>query len=105
MRKFISIALLACCMNANAGSKTGPIGELYVQAPNQVFFSVGTINNRASCQGATEEFAIDISTAVGKAQYATLLTAKSLELDVQVSGSTVCSVWPDRESINWLKTL
>jgi len=101
----LCIGIAVCCSNVNAGSKLGPVGELFVQNPNQVFFTVGAINNKAFCQGATEEFAIDISTQVGKAQYATLLTAKALGADVQVSGLNDCLAWPDRESVNWLKML
>lgn len=93
---------LSISASAFAGGYLGKIGRVTVQQPNYVFISLGGHNSAPGCQGGSDEFAIDISTTLGKSQYAFVLTAKALESDVQVIGTGTCSLWPDRESVNYL---
>lgn len=89
-------------INASAGGYLGYVGRVTVQQPNYVFVDLGGINGGAGCQGGSNEFAIDISTILGQAQYTLLMTAKGLGKKVQIIGTNSCSLWPDRESVNYM---
>jgi len=108
MKKTLMTAALFAAISASAsvqaGGFLGTIGQITVQQPNFVFVSMGGHNNAPSCQGGSDEFALDISTTVGKSQYALLLTAKALESQIQIIGTNNCNLWPDRESVNYLFT-
>lgn len=93
---------------AQAGGGVGKVGLVYVNNSSKVFFDVGVHNNPPSCQSTNTaantplEFAIDLNTTHGEGMYALLMLAKGLDKNVQVVGSNDCSVWPDRESVQYL---
>lgn len=96
-------ATLAFGAVAHAGSAVGKVTRVLVQKPNFVFFTVeGNISAPAACQGGSQDFSIDISTTLGKSQYAYILTSQALESTLVVTGEGMCNSWPDRESLNFV---
>jgi len=87
---------------AHAGSAVGTVQRVIVQQPNFVFFSVGTISNPPACQGGSQDFSIDLSTPIGKSQYAFILTSQALGSELVVTGSGACDSFPDREALNFV---
>ena len=83
------------------GSSVGSVSPLYVQG-NKAFFTAGTHNEKPACSTVGDEWAIDISSESGKAVYAMLLTAYSLNSEVIVYGTGKCTVWIDREDVNYM---
>lgn len=97
------IAAIAFSSVTHAGNATGTITRILVQSPNFVFFSVSGIHETAPSCGANQaDFAIDVSTTGGKAQYAYILTQQALGATVVVTGNDACDAWPDRESLNFI---
>lgn len=87
---------------AHAGSAIGTISRVLVQQPNFVFFSVGNISNPPACQGGSQDFSIDVSTVIGRSQYAFILTSQALGTELVVTGEGACNSFPDRESLNFV---
>ena len=89
-----------------AGNGSGLVERVITQSTEdggRVFFSVGTLNNPPSCHNtATTDFALDITTALGRSQYAQVLTAQASGQTLSVTGTDDCSVWPDREAVNFM---
>lgn len=104
-KKTLSMLILAISSTtftpSYAGTSTGLVVNPGVINANSVFiFGTGTINGAPSCVGAnTNKWAIDISTAGGRATMAIVLNAYSLGKTVFVQGTNTCSVWADRESV------
>lgn len=62
--------------------------------------------NTSTCASQTvavRRFAVDATTAAGKARIATILFARATGRSVDVAGTGDCGVWPDTESIAWIK--
>lgn len=90
---------------ASAGNGTGLVERVLTQSTSdggRVFFSVGVQNNAPSCQGGSMDFALDITTALGRSQYAQVLTAQASGQTLSVTGTNGCETWPDREAVNFM---
>lgn len=87
---------------ALAGSSSGPVEALTVNTLSKVFFAAGTRAGAPGC-ATNPQWALDATTAEGKAMYAMILTAKALEKNVTVTGNNTCSVQPDRETVQFMQ--
>ena len=99
MRTFLVAATFAVCSTAAfAGNSSGtPTGVMAAQN-GIVIFSAGTKAGGPACAAVPNDWAVDTSTAEGKAIYALLLTAVSTGRNVSVNGANNCSAWGDRET-------
>jgi hypothetical protein len=84
------------------GSSEGNVSPLYTQS-NKAFFGAGIHNDKPACSTAAEEWAVDISTATGKAMYAMLLTAYTLNTEIVIIGTGECTTWADREDVRYMR--
>lgn len=102
MRKIKLIALFACTLTFGstsfAGSSSGKVTTLIVNASNYLFFTVGTKIGSPVC-GNNNEWAINLGTAQGKSIYALLLAAKAQDKTVYIAGNNTCNNWGDREDV------
>lgn len=89
-------ALLAC--SAQAGTSTGKVTTMIINASNFLFFTAGTKTGSPSC-GNNNQWAINLATAQGKTIYALLLSAQAQDRTVSVFGSNACNNWGDREDV------
>jgi len=94
--------LTLCCASASAGTATGKV-QSYLATNGPLFVvHVGDIANRAGCT-TSHEWAIDATTAGGKAMIATILAAHAQGLSVTIYGAGNCNFWPDRETATGVK--
>lgn len=102
----ILAALIGTMLVASSDASTATAGTLHtliVWPGGQVLVSTtGTRTGLPSCgAGQPARFAFDSSTAAGKSKLAVLLTAYSLGKTVQVTGTNLCDVVADTETINY----
>lgn len=93
-----AISLLASGGIANAGSSNGVVSTLLAHKGDVAMFAIGVPENhqgRPPCSSV--QWALNLSTESGKAQFATLLSAKLANKTVSVVGTNACGAWPDRE--------
>lgn len=102
MRFLLLVTMFVFSGSAFAGSGTGVIERVLVQQPNFVFVSVGDHVDAPACQGGSDDFSIDISTTLGKSQYAFLLTHQALGTEIRIVGTGECTTGPGRESLNFV---
>lgn len=101
INKFLTIVcvtLFAC--TAHAGSSTGKVTTLIINASNYLFFTAGTKIGSPGC-GNNNQWAINLATAQGKTIYALLLSAQALDKTVTVIGGNTCNGWGDREDVSY----
>ena len=92
----VCATLFAC--SAHAGSSTGKVTTLIINAGNYLFFTAGTKSGSPGC-GNNNQWAINLATAQGKTIYALLLSAQAMDKTVSVYGNNTCNVWGDREDV------
>lgn len=98
----LSAFTLFFSMTAVAGWSSGQIKTILITKNNMLFFESGIKNQPPNCQTVPNQWAIDLSTASGKAIYALILSAQAQGKEIVVVGQNFCTVWPDRESIDYL---
>lgn len=89
------------------GDVTGTVTNILMRAPNIVIFKIGTastVSGAPSC-ATSGEWAIASDSTAGKGMYALILSAQSKGQTVRVYGTGLCSVWSDRETPVWIKTI
>ncbi len=98
MKKLLCALLLAAVQlpASAAGNSTGTVSYLFVHDPGVLMFAAGTQTTPIACS-TQGQWAVDLSTTMGKNIYAMLLSAQSQGQTVTVAGSGVCSAWGDRE--------
>lgn len=79
-----------------AGTSTGQVGMMLVNAYNFLFFSAGTKSGSPVC-GNNDQWVVDLSSPTGKSIYALLLYAQGQGKTVFVVGTGACANWGDRE--------
>lgn len=82
---------------ALSGTSTGTVRTVIVNASNFLFFEAGTISNRASCGGSSNQWAVNINSTNGKSLFTLVLFAKSTGRSITVVGTGACNSWGDRE--------
>lgn len=65
---------------------------------DKVFFFTTAHAARPACNTFGGRWVLDISTALGKAQYSLLLAAQNSDKRVRVSGANSCNQWSDSET-------
>lgn len=98
--KKILIATFFCfqALGAMAGTSSGKVTTLIVNASNYLFFNAGVKQQSPVC-GNNDQWAINLSTPKGKSIYAMLLAAKAQDRNVWVYGNNTCDEWGDREDV------
>lgn len=103
MKKILISALWLACLlphtPASAGSSGGLVGVMIVNSSNFLFFTAGTKAGSPACGSGNGQWALNLSTAVGKSTYAMLLTAQAQGKIVYVYGNGTCNGWGDREDV------
>lgn len=102
MKNIKPIAILACALTFGttsfAGSSSGKVTTLIVNASNFLFFTAGTKIGSPSC-GNNNQWAINLGTAQGKSIYALLLSSQAQDKVVYIVGNNTCNNWGDREDV------
>lgn len=99
----VAIAALLLAGASQAGTSSGPVTTLIVNAANFLFFTAGTKTGSPSC-GNNNQWAINLGTAQGKSIYVMLLAAQAQNKDVTVYGNNTCNFWGDREDVLYAVT-
>lgn len=86
---------------ALAGGGTGKITAFTTLPNGAMAFTVPHGGNPA-CGAGTNDFVVDTNTQTGKNTFALLLSAATLGLPVMVFGTNACTVWPDRETVDYI---
>jgi hypothetical protein len=87
-----------------AGSAApGILSDAYVMSTGvAMVISNGARSGAPACATVYNRFAVDATTAAGKAQLAALLAAFTSGKPVEIVGTGACTAWPDTESINFV---
>lgn len=106
MKKLIAALLFAISAPSFAvGTANGEVNYIFVHSPNVLMFQVGaTVSTPPACS-TNNQWAVKLDTVVGKNLYALLLSAQAQGRNVQVYGTGLCDVWPDRERPYWARIL
>lgn len=91
----------------NAQGVSGPVETVWQHYFNSIFLFRVTplsITSPALACNTTGRFAVDTSTAQGKAIVATVLAAKARDASVFVEGANVCSVHEDAETPSYIRS-
>lgn len=100
-RAMLLLPALAGVVSAQAGQSEGPVGGPLVIGTGVFIFDAGP-HDKPACSTVGDDWAVDLTTAGGKAVQALVLTAFALGKTVHVVGKGVCDVWADRETPNYL---
>lgn len=92
------IALACIGAPAFAGNGSGKVAQIGSVQGGVVIFSTQAHGGSPVCASVPNDWAINTSTAEGKAIYALLLTAVNSDRAVAVTGSNTCDAWGDRET-------
>lgn len=98
----VSIFLSATNGALALGNSTGQVTVPVIGATYGVFmFKAGTPAGQPACvQVPSQPWVLNVKTDGGKATYALLLSAQAQGKTVSVSGTGVCDVWGDRETVD-----
>ena len=102
----VSILLAFINPYANSGDGAGKVTRIYAHDKDDgkgvIMFNVESHTNPPEeCPG--HEWAFDLSTELGKAMYALLLSAAAQGKSVIVKGAGDCAAWGDRERPYWIR--
>lgn len=92
------VCSIAFACSAHAGTSSGKVTTMIINASNFLFFTAGTKTGSPSC-GNNNQWAINLATAQGKTIYAMLLSAQAQDKTVTVYGNNTCNNWGDREDV------
>ena len=99
-------ALFALTLSAAASANqtaTGTITQIYVENTGAMFFFPSAVSSgTTSCVNAPNSFVVDSTTAAGKTIAAALQLAFAAGRTVNFYGDGTCSVWPGRETIQYI---
>jgi hypothetical protein len=111
-RQFVSTLILGsiCGVAHSLGFYTG--SALYQQAVSTgattgtflVYINGSVGSTPPACATQTNRFAMSVTTDVGKAQIAVVMSALARGATVWIQGSGVCDISPDTESALWIYT-
>lgn len=104
----LSLVLGLCSSSALAGSSVGKVTILRAHSADIIMFGLsGEHVNRPACAAGapSEPWALSLATHTGRAMYALLLSAQAQGKAVQVSGTSTCSAWADRETPVWISVM
>lgn len=102
MKKVILGLVLFCsAFGSMAGTSTGKVTSVIVNASNFLFFTAGTKTGSPSC-GQNDQWAISLDTAKGKSVYVLILAARASDTAVTVVGTAACAGWGDREDVLYI---
>jgi hypothetical protein len=100
---FAALLSVFACGSAFAGQSYGTVTTPLSNEQGAFFFSAGSATGKPACAVQTLGYwAVNTTTAGGKAMAATVLAAYANGKTIQVAGKGVCDVWNDRESVSWL---
>jgi len=86
----------------SAGTSTGNIQILGVNAFNQSLILAGTITDAPIC-ATFNRFALDITSESGKAMYSLAVTAQAQNKKIRIVGQNNCNIRGDAESVQYLE--
>jgi len=101
MKKTLAaIFFITQAVAATAGTSSGKVTTLIVNADNYLFFTAGTKTGSPAC-GNNNQWAINLGTAQGKSIYVMLLAAQMQDKSVTIFGKQSCKEWGDREDVSY----
>jgi len=99
MKKILITLFLSCQgFGAMAGTSSGKVTSIIINASNYLFFTAGTKTGSPAC-GNNNQWAINLGTAKGKSIYVMLLAAQTQDKTVSIYGNQTCNEWGDREDV------
>ncbi|CAM3839790.1 MULTISPECIES: hypothetical protein [Delftia] len=101
MQKILAAIFFAAqTIAATAGTSSGKVTTLIVNADNYLFFTAGIKTGSPAC-GNNNQWAINLGTAQGKSIYVMLLAAQMQDKSVTIFGKQTCKEWGDREDVSY----
>ena len=98
------VGLLLLSFQCLAGTSTGLISVIVVNAQDQVLVLAGPISGSPEC-ATFERFVVDLSTENGKAMYSLILSAQAQSKKIRILGKNVCNVRSNAESIQYVEVI
>jgi hypothetical protein len=98
-------ALTLIAPSVYAGTGAGRAAIEHIGSFNNselVFFYIASHADGPACNNYRQRWVLDISTTLGKSQYAFLLAAITSGAEIRVSGTGGCSLYSDSETVSWL---
>ena len=97
----LTSSLLMLSSQSFAGSSSGAVSNVTANVASRIFFEAGTLAANPACATAGS-WALDATTPEGKAMYALILTAQATDRTVTVTGNNLCTIQPDRETVQFM---
>lgn len=91
-------ALMLLPVASFAGNGSGAVSQIGAVQNGIVVFKTSSHTGAPVCASVALDWAINTSTASGKAIYALVLTAINQGKSISVTGNNTCDAWPDRET-------
>jgi hypothetical protein len=110
----LTLLVICACLGllgaarANAGGvSNATVTAVMPFSPPNLFFVVVDVSPTGvpacgTLTSSSKRFVVDLTTDGGKAMAATLLTAYSLNSQIDIVGLGSCAVWGDTETINYI---
>lgn len=108
IKKVVFLFTISLSIVAHAGTSEGLITNVIVQqSGNAAFFKAGDQTGAPSCCTLTgwNGWALNLQTNGGKSALATILYAQANSKKIRVHGLDDCSIWGDREGVNYIEVL
>jgi hypothetical protein len=96
----LAVSLLAGMTGlAFAGTGNGKVVHISPLPGDVVIFATQIHSSKPACSTAGNDWTIKLDTETGRATYALLLSAASLNKPITVYGTNDCRHWGDREAV------
>lgn len=100
IRNTIAALLLAGATSlAFAGAGSGKVVHISPLPGDVVIFATQIHSSKPACSNAGNDWTIKLDTETGRATYALLLSAASMNKPITVYGTNDCRHWGDREAV------
>jgi hypothetical protein len=100
IRIVLTVSLLAGMTGlAFAGTGSGKVVHISPLPGDVIIFATEIHANRPACSMAGNDWTIKLDTETGRATYALLLSAASMNKSITVYGTGDCRHWGDREAV------
>jgi hypothetical protein len=106
MRKARFCAVLGAALLAGpalaSSSTSGTIYGISIEDGKVFFYTTGTRTTPPACNIVPSRWVFDATTAKGQAMMSGLMTFYALQQPIAVTGTGLCTDWPDTESVRYI---
>ncbi len=108
MKSIINTTLLlslGLSTNTIASNSTGTINILGINRYDEVLVQTTDNDDYATCASSFKRYAADLNTDHGRSMFSLMLAAKAQSKPIYISGTGVCDVRNDAESIQYVEII